>query len=121
MKFILQDNLMNVDHCLQVKYAMDPYPNTCVGVIPFSNEITCQEELVGQDYIPYGSTLLTMLADDLGWKGLFFDLDTFNYRSFLYHRDDMLNDNVMEIVEAIGFLALQDPESEWFVRPSQDL
>jgi hypothetical protein len=122
MKFILQDNLINEDHLLQMKYAMEPYPHTCVGVIPFSKEISHQDgELTGTDYIPYGSTLFTMLTYDLGWKGLYFDLDRFNYTSFLENRDDMLNSNVMEITEAIEFLSGLPKDSDWFVRPSEDL
>lgn len=121
MKFVLQDNLINEDHLLQIKYAIEKYPHVTCGVIPFSRDITCTEHLAGTDYIPYGSTLFTMLTYELGWKGQFFDLDRFNYRAFLDNRDDMLNDNVLEIQDAIEFLNEQPEDSEWFTRPSHDL
>lgn len=121
MKFVIQHNLMNEDHLLEIQYAVNKYPTEYVGVIPFSREITSDTPLEGTDYIPYGSTLFTMLTYELGWKGQFFDLDTFNYKAFLQNRDDMLNDNVLEINDAIAFLEQQPPESEWFTRPSLDL
>lgn len=83
MEFVIQHNLINDSSLLQIKYAIDKYPTKYVGVIPFSRDITSDEPLIGTDYIPYGSTLFTMLTYELGWKGLFFDLNTFNYSAFL--------------------------------------
>lgn len=121
MKFVLQTNLINDDHLLQIQYAMRKQPCIDVEVIPFSRVITSEDQLLGKDYIPYGSTLFTMLTYELGWKGQFFNIDTFNYREFLDNRDDMLNDNVLEIRDAIKFLEEQPEDDDFFVRPSEDL
>lgn len=92
MKFMIQHNLMNPEQLAATNAAVEHIPHEFVGVIPFSHEITSNEPIVGQDYIPYGSTLLTNLALDLGWKGLHFSLETFNYQAASDNRSDMLND-----------------------------
>jgi len=101
--------------------AVRTYPHEFVEVIPFSYEIHTNTELVGTDYIPYGSTLFTNIACMKQLKGLHFDLDQFNYAAALSNRTDMLNQNVMVVTEAIEFLSHQPKESFWFARPSQDL
>ena len=121
MKFMIQHNLINPDHLLEVQLAIEKFPHEFVGVIPFGHEITSDEPIVGTDYIPYGSTLFTTLTHELGWKGSYFDLDKFNYRAFLGSRDDMLNSNVMTIEDAMAFLKTVPEDSEWFTRPSLDL
>lgn len=124
MKFVIQHNLMNVDQLQKVKTAVDPFPHEFVGLIPFSREITSQAPLDGVDYIPYGSTLLTSLAHSMQWRGLHFDLSTFNYGAALRNRDDMLNTNVITLQQAIDWLDITrkiNPDSQWFVRPSYDL
>lgn len=112
---------MNEEQLLAVKQAVSPYPHEFVGVIPFSHEITSEKPLEGLDYIPYGSTLLTNLAYEKGWKGLHFDLNTFNYKAALWNRIDMLNGNVMTLREAINMLEYAPEGKMWFVRPSEDL
>lgn len=121
MKFIIQHNLMNEPQLNEVRKAVLPYPHTFVGVIPFSREITSDEELVGTEYIPYGSTLLTTLAVDKKWSGLYFDLTKMNYRNFINHRTDMLNYNVLPVEDACEYLRHVDPAVEIFTRPSEDL
>ena len=121
MKFLIQHNLINPDHLLEIKYAIEKYPHEFVGVLPFSHEITSDEPIEGTDYIPYGSTLFTTLTHSMGFKGNYFDLSRFNYGAFLENRDDMLNDNVMSIRDAITFLEAQPEDIEWFTRPSNDL
>lgn len=101
--------------------AAKDYPHLFVGVVPFSREITSNDPLEGTDYIPYGSTLLTNLASELGWKGLHFDLAKMNYRTFMLNHPDMLNDNVMHCSDAITFLQTLDPKMQIFTRPSEDL
>lgn len=101
--------------------AVRSYPHEFVGVIPFSRDITSKEPLLGKDYIPYGSTLLTTLALDLGWSGLHFDLDKMNYRCFLENHPDMLNKNVGTIKDAVLWLETFDSETKFFTRPSLDL
>lgn len=121
MKFIIQHNLINPENLHKIKDAINDYPHEFVGVIPFSHEITSDEPLIGKDFIPYGSTLLTTLASELEWKGCYFDLTTANYETFIQNRDDMLNDNVIRLDEAVEFLSNRPKNELWFTRPSKDL
>ena len=121
MKFLIQHNLINPAHLAAIERATASYPREFVGCIPFTREITSNAPLEGADFIPYGSTLLTTIAASNGWIGLHFDLAKLNYAEFIKHRDDMLNERVLPIGDAVAFLAAQDPNSEWFTRPSQDL
>jgi hypothetical protein len=122
MKFIIQHNLMNEDQLRLTKDAVEYFPHEFIGLIPFSREITSEGPLDGVDFIPYGSTLLTSLTKDLGWKGLHFDLSTFNYKSAKENRHDMLNDFIiMRLDEAIKFLQYRPDNEIWFIRPSEDL
>ncbi len=120
MKFLVQDNLINPDHLLEVQLALDTLPHEYIKVLPFSSEIVSDSPLEGTDYIPYGSTRLTEICYKLGYKGCCFN-ENFNYKSFLENRDDMLNDNVLKIEDAISFLRNQKADSMWFTRPSNDL
>lgn len=125
MKFLIQHNLMNSKQLEEIRKAVEPYPTVYVGLIPFSHEITCDEDISGVDYIPYGSTLLTSLGyETYKWTGLHFDLNTFNYQASLDNRDDMLNSNVIRLDDAIDFLcnvAAIYPKKLFFTRPSEDL
>lgn len=121
MKFAVQYNLMNENQLHQSAEAVKPYPHVFVGVVPFSREITANEPLEGVDYIPYGSTLMTNIAKDLGWRGLHFDLSQMNYRTFAMHHPDMLNSNILQCSDAITFLKSFDPKTKFFTRPSEDL
>jgi len=112
---------MNEQQLHQSEVAVKPYPHEFVGVIPFSREITSNEPLVGKEFIPYGSTLLITLGAQFGWRGLHFDLTQMNYRNFLKHHPDMLNDNVMTVENAVEWLKHVRPETEIFTRPSEDL
>lgn len=91
MKFLIQHNLMNPQQLEKVKAAVSKFPHEFVGVIPFSHEITSDSELVGADYIPYGSTLLTTLALEKKWSGLYFDLENFSMQKAFNNRTDMMN------------------------------
>jgi len=121
MKFIIQYNLINNKQLMQIKDVVEKYPHEYVGVIPFSKEITSDEPLNGTEYIPYGSTSLIERTCGLGWKGCYFDLNTFNYKTFTDNRDDMLNNNVLTIKDAMEFLKTQPENNLWFTRPSKDL
>lgn len=121
MKFIVQHNLINPDQLDKISGAIKKFPHEYVGVVPFSREITSDQPLVGKDFIPYGSTLMTTLASDLGWTGLHFDLDRMNYGCFLRNRTDMLNDNLFYVQEGIQYLRSFDADREFFTRPSEDL
>lgn len=124
MKFLIQYNLMADVQLERVRKAVAPFPHAFVGLIPFSRVFTGEVDVRDTSHIPYGSTLMSTLGLEYGWRGLHFNLDTFNYRAALEHRDDMLNSNVMKISDAIAYLgdiATTDPEREMFMRPSHDL
>lgn len=122
MKFLVQSNLMGEQSLRDVKEGLGDLPHEFVGVIPFSREITSNTPIEGTDYIPYGSTLFVNLANELGWKGLHFDLAKFNYSAAVANRDDMLNDHwIVSISDAIEFLEGRPTDEQWFTRPSHDL
>lgn len=131
MKFLIQHNLMAESQLELIKQAVAPYPHQYVGVIPFSREITSAEgeEVVGTDYIPYGSTLMSTIGLDLGWKGLHFDLSQFNYEAAIENRNDMLNGGtydsvILSVEDTISMMERsydRFPDKEWFIRPSLDL
>lgn len=122
MKFVIQYNLQGEEHLLQIKEAIKDYPHEFIDIIPFTDDIISNVPLEGKDYIPYGSTRLTMLSKEREWKGLYFDLSKFNYAEALKNRDDMLNDNILTTRQAIDdFLPKQNDDSEWFARPSEDM
>lgn len=124
MKFAVQYNLMAEQQLQKVREAVEKFPHVFAGVIPFSRDITSDEPLIGEDFIPYGSTLLTTLALEKNWKGLHFDLEKFTYTEATKHRSDMLNDGyIMTAEEAIRFLDndMRGGGMDWFIRPDQDL
>jgi hypothetical protein len=122
MKFLIQHNLINVQSLLEISYAIADKPNLYVGVIPFSDEITANEELVGVDYIPYGSTSLTTISYQRGYKGLHFDMTNFSYKTAASNRDDMMNaEHILQVEDAIKFLQSSPDDKLWFVRPDKDL
>ena len=123
MKFIVQYNLTGEEQLLQIKDAIYDYPHEFVDIIPFTDNIISNTPLEGKDYIPYGSTRLTMLSKEKGWKGLYFDLSKFNYSEAMDNRDDMLND-VYDVLSTKNvkdyFLPEYPDDKEWFIRPSED-
>lgn len=121
MKFLIQHNLINPDNLIEIKEAIKDYPHEFVGCIPFSHEITSNEPLIGTDFIPYGSNVMTEVAAERGWKGCHFDLRTANYEAFIKNRNDMLNNNVMRLDDAVKFLETCRKWELWFIRPSKDL
>ena len=122
-KYIIQCNLMAESQLLDIRNAVSDIPHQYVGLIPFSRELMLQEPLDGNDYIPYGSTLLTTIAlEQFKWTGLYFDLENFNYQKAVSNRDDMLNqDHIFTIKNAIDFLKSRPSKEDWFIRPSLDL
>lgn len=124
VKFVIQQNLMGEQQLSKTRAAVEPYPHVYVGLIPFSHEITSNVPLEGTDFIPYGSTLMTNVTKELGWKGLHFDLAQFNYEASALNRTDMLNAQfIMTIDEAVRFMTngMRGANQTWFVRPSEDL
>lgn len=124
MKFLIQHNLIAKSQLELAAKAVENLPHQFVGVIPFEHEITSDEPIVGEDYIPYGSTLLTNLAFERKWSGLYFDQGVMNYSNFVANRKDMLNaEHIMPVKDAIRFLAnqMEGANLQWFTRPSVDL
>jgi hypothetical protein len=121
MKFLIQHNLINPEKLGEIKEAIKDYPHEFVGLIPFSHEITSNEPLEGDEFIPYGSTSMIEVALEHGWAGLHYNPVTANYRAFVENRRDMLNNVVMRLDQAIEFLETQNPGELWFTRPSKDL
>ena len=123
MKFIVQYNLIQEEQLQKIKKAVEKYPHQYVSMIPFSHDINTLDEkpLVGTDFIPYGSTLMVETADNLKWKGVYFDINTFNYQAALDNRDDMLNSGLYTIRDAVELLKTQSKDKDWFTRPSADL
>lgn len=116
---------MNEAQLQAVMSATKCYPHQFVGVIPFTREITSNYPIEGVDYIPYGSTLFTDIANELRWRGLHFDDDTMTYAAAVKNRKDMLNDEmIMPASEAYEFLFedfKNNPSGHWFMRPDADL
>lgn len=121
MKFLIQYNLMNEQQLELTRKAVEKYPHVFCGLIPFQREFTANEPIEGTDYIPYGSTLMSTLGMELGWKGLHLNLKKFNYSAALSNRDDMLNSNVMRLDDAVEMLSASRAGEMWFTRPSEDL
>jgi hypothetical protein len=122
MKYVIQDNLTSQLEEIKPAIAKHNLPCVYVKIIPFTTDIICDEPLEGIDYLPYGSTSLTNITHKLGWKGQYFNPDTFNTEVWLDNRDDMLNTMYpIAILDAIPWLRKQKPDSEWFIRPAEDL
>lgn len=122
MKFLIQHNLINQSSLLEISYAIEKYPHEYIGVLPFSHEITSENGIEGDEFIPYGSTTLTMVANELKWKGCHFDMDKFDYYESAKNRDDMLNaEEFLYVEDAISFLEKCPDQQQWFIRPTKDL
>jgi hypothetical protein len=123
MKFLIQNNLMGQDQLKLVRNAVTNLPHQFVQLVPFTHELIVDVPVDEHDIIPYGSTLLTTVGYTCyAWKGLFFDLENFNYATALRNRRDMLNDgSVVTIETAIRILRACPEKQEWFVRPNLDL
>lgn len=123
MDFVIQYNMLRNDSLLAIKEAVAELPHQFVGVIPFSHEITSIDPIVGLRHIPYGSTTFVEIAHGIGWKGLSFDPETFNYKAWNTNRDDMLNCNntVLTAWDMIGHLKNREDGDRIFMRPVLDL
>lgn len=126
MKFLLQDNLINAHHREQFKEALiqNNIPFQAVGMIPFTHDFLEGQTVDGVDWIPYGSTNMTTLALDLGFKGLAFNPELFRVDVCDRHRDDMLNSDakVLSVEQAAYWLgSIHYRDQDWFIRPNDDL
>jgi|LakMenEpi03Aug12_release.lakeMendotaPanAssembly.Ray.scaffolds.fasta_scaffold01889_75 hypothetical protein len=124
MKFMFQTNLISEYQLQLLVPVLDKLPFESIGIIPFSHEISSDNELVGTAYIPYGSTSLTLKAKELGWQGVHFN-DNFDYEVALKNRTDMLNGELVttvgEYVDYLSTVLDHELEERIFIRPVLDL
>ncbi|HRH42057.1 MAG TPA: ATP-grasp domain-containing protein [Pyrinomonadaceae bacterium] len=73
------------------------------------------KELLGLNYIPYGSTELIKKCYELGFKGVYFN-PLHDYREALTNQVPMLNSQIISVEELLKL-----PDNELFVRPIGDL
>lgn len=95
-------------------------------VIPFQDDIDNPSVLDNIDgiVIPYGSTKLTKITMNRGWKGSFFDPEMFRVDAWNKVQPDRLlncDQNLMTVAEAKTLLDKYDPDELLFVRPRDDL
>lgn len=122
MKFLIQNNLLSEVQLSLTRESIKDFPHQFIEMIPFTEDIQSDVPIDGLDYIPYGSTSLTMISYIKGFKGLHFDLETFNHNAFLKNRDDMLNNGMVDsLVNIVNYLETQKADKIWFIRPSDDL
>lgn len=118
MKFLIQNNLIEKKKLEKIKYYVEKFPHKYIDLIPYIYYFN--EEFTNFDYIPIGSTLLTLMSIKQGFKGLFFDPITFTYSCAKTNRSDMLNgENIFTVSEALSFLKSRNKNI--FVRPDDDL
>lgn len=127
----IQTNLLNDESVNGVWYSAEEAgaDTISVEVIPFVDEFGNEEELqsmvVEPDrvVIPYGSTKLTRISNERGWRGNCFNPDTFKTHVWADYRDDMLNSDgtVVRVRDVSKFFEGTDLDQKWFVRPVEDL
>lgn len=123
MKFLIQSNLLSNQQLEMTKYVMETYESIDCAVIPFSEELTTTEPLVGLDYFPYGSTSLSNIALSRGFTGLHLNLETFNAGAWEnFNGRNMLNRPCITHADhAIDVLKMHKSEKLIFMRPYEDL
>lgn len=105
-----------------VEVATQNLPRMFVGLIPFSREIEAELPIIGKNYIPYGSTLLTTIGLERRWSGLYFNDKVFTYENAARNRKDMLNaEHILTAKDAIKLIETFEDDEDIFIRPSQDL
>lgn len=121
MEFLIQHNMLNEKKLLEIKDAVQKFPHRFVGAIPFTEELASNEPIEGTDFIPYGSTLLTRIAQERQWNGVHYDLSKLNYENFTKNHPQMLNNIVKTVAEIVRvFETGRYVQRDWFLRPSND-
>lgn len=73
---------------------------------------------LGVEFIPYGSTSLTKVAQERGWRYSFYN-DNFNVNVYKTRHSRMLNNDFM-IMSLPAVKMLATTQDQWFVRPVDD-
>lgn len=129
--WVIQTNLLNDLSVNGVWYAAEEAGAVAVSaeVIPFQDELGNEAELQALEVetdrvvIPYGSTKLTRISQQRGWRGNCFDPKTFQTNVWNEKRDDMLNHDSAQIMikDAADFFKGTILANKWFIRPVEDL
>ncbi len=78
--WIVQSNLLSETHLKEIVTVLknNNIPFIDVGVIPFSHDLITTNPIPENEIlIPYGSTTLSKIAYERGWKGLFYSEENF--------------------------------------------
>jgi hypothetical protein len=125
--WVVQANMLNKERQDNVAAMLASLciPFIGVNVIPFQDELTYLfDEPTHKNVIPYGSTALCRRAAKLGWKGYFFNPETFLVERWVKERTDMLNQraHIMTVSEAIDWCRSRESVRRMYhVRPNEDL
>lgn len=129
--WVIQTNLLN-DLSVQGVWLSAEEAGASVQeaiVVPFQDELGNEAELqalhVEETHvvIPYGSTKLTRISQQRGWRGNCFNPETFRTALWNEKRDDMLNQDSVEmpVKDAAKFFEGTILANKWFIRPVEDL
>lgn len=117
--WVVQSNKIRTSQVLQLVDALnrqgEPFVDAAVD-----QELGLLTPTEGHDLIPYGSTWLTTVAENLRWKHLFFDRNTFRVDAWLANHNAMLNTDSL-IVTLSEAKAIAYENESWFIRPLEDL
>lgn len=129
--WVIQTNLLNDLSVHGVWYAAKEAGADVEDAIvqPFIDELGNEEALqalvveADRVVIPYGSTKLTRISQQRGWRGNCFNPETFRTTLWNECRDDMLNSDAVEmrVCDTPKFFEGKNLEEKWFVRPVEDL
>jgi hypothetical protein len=117
MKFLIQKDFPTQKDAEEILDIVSHYPYEILDVDPFSNDTLFN--LNDKNYIPYCSTFLFETLFKLNVIGLNYNLNTASYEVFTSNRNDMLNNNVYNIKDAIEFLSIQQKGKLWFCKPAE--
>jgi hypothetical protein len=130
--WIVQDNLgSSSSTAASIKRACENEGQTYlpIQVIPFSSELPEKPEIDGK-FVLYGRTtlMLNALADDFWKQGLFFTPELFTPKCYIEHWGELMLNSDAFVVKLRDVCEIRDSElnhmpmeSEFFVRPNDDL
>lgn len=122
-QWLIQTNGVNIDQASAVASAIIAIGGSVIEVHADSSSNTLRfpnnDAPIGDDVIPYGSTLLVKLARKQPWKGVFYN-DNFQTTAWIANRSDMLNAEQMILpASQVGdYLKEFDDDLPLFIRPA---